>query len=773
MEFLNSIISVWRFKNTRQRSHHCRNQRRLSLEGLEVRNMLSTISVLNLNDSGAGSLRQAIVDANVAPGADIIEFNVAGTIELTSGALPVITDRVDIDGTTAPGFAGTPMVEIDANGFNGLRFNQGSHDSTLLSLGIVDAGSAGVTLRASHVTLLGNFIGVELDGQTVAGNDGDGVAIRSSGNIIGGTLSTYIVDPVEREIENAPNRNVISGNGGNGIGIYGTRDNKIIANYIGTDSEGMEDLGNQKNGILLTKGASFNEIGGRDPLPTPPPKGYSGKPTEGNVISGNERNGVLLTKGAHHNSLSGNFIGTDVSGNVDVGNTLDGVAIVKGSDHNSLLGADPALPLPSDEDAFTFYNVVSGNDGNGLRIDNSDHTVVIANFFGMAADNGIPDPNGPILIPILIGNGLDGVLIEGTSTDIQFGGPLPLGNVVAANGKHGIEVRDKASGFVSGNTFSGMGAFNNSDAFGNALDGLHITSTGGGHDIFTSLFGANGDDGIEISGNASGVVVRQSIIGLNGKVPPGLLPLPNGDNGVEIGGQAHGNFIGPQIEGPSVVPQNTISANTNYGVAIIGNAHHNKVFGAFIGVNIEGGMQEGPVGNGKSGVFLGDHSHHNTIGGYREDKANLISGNGGHGVELSGATHDNKIIDNLIGSDQDGDSEPGFGNAGAGVFLSRSTHNNHISGNLARDNVLSGYELNGSRFNLFRDNQAIGNGGDGFLVKNSNFNAFIKNVAEDNSGDGFHVVNSKFNLFFKNESDDNDGFGFYVDKVFTNLFWGN
>src|SRR4051812_34255632 len=83
------------------------------VEALEDRSLPSTFTVLNLNESGAGSLRQAILNANGAAGADLITFAVAGTIRLTSGALPAVTDKVDIDGRTEPGFAGTPVVEVD------------------------------------------------------------------------------------------------------------------------------------------------------------------------------------------------------------------------------------------------------------------------------------------------------------------------------------------------------------------------------------------------------------------------------------------------------------------------------------------------------------------------------------------------------------------------------------------------------------------------------------------------------------------------------------
>src|SRR5580704_5904725 len=89
------------FSSPRQHSKKQTSQRKrpklsLSIELLEDRCVPSTFSVLNLNDSGAGSLRQAILNADNQPGADLINFSVAGTIRLTSGALPAITDTVDI-----------------------------------------------------------------------------------------------------------------------------------------------------------------------------------------------------------------------------------------------------------------------------------------------------------------------------------------------------------------------------------------------------------------------------------------------------------------------------------------------------------------------------------------------------------------------------------------------------------------------------------------------------------------------------------------------------
>src|ERR1700679_217320 len=108
----------------------------LAVEALEERILLTAYTVSNLNDHGSGSLRQAILNANLHLGSDTINFTVAGTINLAS-ALPFVSGTVNIDGTTAPGFAGTPVVEVNFNNTAGLQFDGLADGSALRSLALV------------------------------------------------------------------------------------------------------------------------------------------------------------------------------------------------------------------------------------------------------------------------------------------------------------------------------------------------------------------------------------------------------------------------------------------------------------------------------------------------------------------------------------------------------------------------------------------------------------------------------------------------------------
>lgn len=167
-----------------------------------------TYLVTNANAGGAGSLDQAIRDANANPGLDQIHFNIPGAGPFTLNAASEVTDAVVIDGTTQPGYAGKPLIAIGPNGsrtpnglivaggnstIRGLRFHSVRGDST-----VTQGGGNGLWLKTQGNNIVeGNWIGLNAQGGCTLDFRGDcptgntfGLRIEnSSNNLIGGTTS--------------------------------------------------------------------------------------------------------------------------------------------------------------------------------------------------------------------------------------------------------------------------------------------------------------------------------------------------------------------------------------------------------------------------------------------------------------------------------------------------------------------------------------------------------------------------------------------------------
>src|SRR5437773_5112186 len=133
---------------------------RVFMESVESRVLLSTFAVTNTSDSGAGSLRQAILDANKTTAADTIKFAIgsgAKTIAPRS-RLPGIEQPTVLDATTQPGFSGKPLIELN-----------GSNAGTVDGLKLVGTG---ITVRGLIVNRFGGsgiFI-YNKGGNKIAGN---------------------------------------------------------------------------------------------------------------------------------------------------------------------------------------------------------------------------------------------------------------------------------------------------------------------------------------------------------------------------------------------------------------------------------------------------------------------------------------------------------------------------------------------------------------------------------------------------------------------------
>ncbi|MEM0962918.1 MAG: NosD domain-containing protein, partial [Bacteroidota bacterium] len=242
------------------------------------------------------SLLEALDAANADPDESSITFSVSGTIPITAQAL--VTETVNLDGTSAPAGAGT--VIVDGSGLSGgaaLRFQGSSASgSTLFGLSVGNAPAAGVEVAVgvSGVEIAFNFIGTTPAGADL-GNGGDGILLAGPNNSIGAPLGG----------------NTIGFNGGRGVEINGAgaSGNVLVNNSIGTDFRGA-DLGNARDGVRIA-GAPNNNV-------------------SSNTIGFNGDGVGILFSGATGNVVDQNTIGTSFNGD-DIGNTNDGLFILDAS----------------------------------------------------------------------------------------------------------------------------------------------------------------------------------------------------------------------------------------------------------------------------------------------------------------------------------------------------------------------------------------------------------------------------------------------------------
>jgi hypothetical protein len=142
------------------------------LDILEDRSVPSTFTVTNLLDGGPGSLRAAITAANANPGADTIDFGVAGTIALKSGELD-ITDSLTING---PGINSLTVSGNNTSRVFGLTGNPTVSIADLTVANGATAGSpgGGIYMAGGNVTLdrvavSGNTANSQFGGQGAGG----------------------------------------------------------------------------------------------------------------------------------------------------------------------------------------------------------------------------------------------------------------------------------------------------------------------------------------------------------------------------------------------------------------------------------------------------------------------------------------------------------------------------------------------------------------------------------------------------------------------------
>ncbi len=303
------------------------------------------LTVTALGNAGPGTLRDAIVCANIVAGADTIRFNIPGdgphVLDPTQ-ALPTITDALTIDGSTQPGneavcteaIPDRPAYQVVLDGFrlpdgaSGLVAN--ARNVTIRGLNIRNVPDYGLRFISpsdditDHIIQC-NFIGTNETGLEAAGNY-YGIGTNTLASPDGSSPSMLIggTDPEDA--------NLLSGNAF-GIYLFNSEHVLVQGNYIGVKKNGTEALGNQFAGIRLDGVGGYNTIGGT-------------APGAANVISGNGREGIHF-RGASFsdnpvgpgNVIAGNLIGVGADGTTALGNKDEGILFTGAESGQTIGGA--------------------------------------------------------------------------------------------------------------------------------------------------------------------------------------------------------------------------------------------------------------------------------------------------------------------------------------------------------------------------------------------------------------------------------------------------
>jgi len=680
--------------------------------------------VTNTNDSGAGSLRQAIIDANATGAIDTIIFNIPGagvhTINLTN-FLPFIDQPVVIDGTSQPGWsAGNPVIEINGantvDGSPGLRLlniPSGLTPTIVRGLIINNFPAEGIKIEnSSKVVVTGCFIGTDATG-TVARGNFDGILIKAdvSASAINNTIGGNTL----------AERNIITGNFGYGIIIFDNlvhtcHDNHIIGNYIGTDKTGTVKVGAQ-DGLFV--GGPTNFIG-------------STNTDEGNVISGSSTDGIAIS-GAD-NLVEGNFIGTAADGISPLPNQRDGIRIsgdgFSGQNNNTIGGT-----------AAASKNVIAFNVGRGVNLVNitqpSTGNRILRNALhsngslgvdlnndGVTANDTLDGDTGVNNLqnsPRLTSATFDGSLLNitgslnstaSTSFRIEFFANSTCDDSGSGEGEVFLNSTNVTTNVVGGVSFN-ISFATSAVAYGKFIT---ATATRNAAPLDTSEFSqcvavalptfvvTNAND----SGAGS---LRQAITDANSSSDLNLISFnilgrgvhtitptsafPNITNPVVIDGltQPDATCDSPLIElngtnagagldgllisaGNSLVQGLVINRFNGDGISLITNGN-NTIKCNRIGTNVAGNTD---LGNGANGVLVSSSSF-NTF------QDNTISGNALSGIRFVSGS-DNTVEGNIIGLSSDGLTK--IPNSGGIAFFSSSNLNVIGGTTAAKRNIISG-----------------------------------------------------------------------------------
>ncbi len=549
-----------------------------------ARQGLATFVVTNTNDTGVGSLRQAITNANAMgdPQGTTIAFQIPGagvhTIAPLSPLPPITAPSVTVDGCTQPGssctWPPTLTIELDGSAISAagpsdmslamLTLNGGS----ALVRGLVIHGvkndylsGAGIKIASSGNRIQGNFFGTDPAGATAKRGDLGVLIASGAGNIVG-VDGDGTNDESERNLASGHNESSF----GAGIAIQGGTGARISGNYVGTDVTGTQSLPNH-DGITV-RGGTGTLIGVSG-------EGVSDA-LQRNVVSGNGTDGISLGW-TSNNRISGNYVGVDATGKAALANEGRGIVLGDNSNGNIIgfvAGSGPGKAL--------LGNVVAGNatilSGGGIELigqmsgnriagnlvgTDATGTNAIPNLFGIklrlgAADNVIgTDGDGVDDVlerNVISGNAGTGIALGGSTPDSRnnrvagnFIGTDATGMKALGNQGPGIAMQNGAPGTV-------VGVFGDGSA--HDANRANVIAANAGAGVYAYTYAGMPVSGVRISGNAIGVGVDR------------VAPLGNRGWGVDIGGigLAPDNLL---VGGPRALEANVIANNTLGGIGLV------------------------------------------------------------------------------------------------------------------------------------------------------------------------------------------------------------
>lgn len=646
--------------------------------------------------------------------------------------------RVDVPNVQIGNLPAASYTNIVSNNVNGINFNSenadfGTIDNCLIGLdqNSNPAGNSnyGINIFQGDTNSIGlinmnRIIGSGVAGINIEGTANDNIIESCEIGDISGTAGAE--NGIGIQLLNGPSGTLIGGmslNQGNtivncineGIRLENSNLNTIRSNRIGIDAADVS--GANGIGVHLIN-SNNNTIGGAN---------TTGSEFH-NIISYNNGDGILLDA-SDDNHVYGNFIGMRNDG-IGTAPNVDGIVLINNSSFN-LIGTSSSNSNES--------NVISGNSGHGIILDNSTDNDIFLNMIGTDLGGGSPLAAQNI-----------GILLTNGSQNNQIGGiDVFEGNIIKGNITNGIIIEQSPNNNVEGNVIGGSGI----QQFGITITGVSSTNNViGAAPIYTygNVIVGNASSGIEIVADAFNNTITQNYIGIDPTTnsASGVMTQPVGvyihsdagdnnnvglnanmsgnlisgnDVGVQIEGAnqfVYNNWIGLDTTGLSAVPNNvagvvlTNGANSNQ-IGNNGSNAPNVISANPIGVYIEGGTTNSNFVHGNNigmnvnqsdtlaniiGIGIENGANNNYIGSSTAGTENLISGNH-HGVMIDNAT-DNYVRNNRIGTI--------FHNY-FGVTIQNGSTGNYIGGNFSEKNIVVNNDTSGVAINNASANYVLGN----------------------------------------------------------------